>query len=76
VLQKWRATKKRLLKNKEGRISLVKIIFWVVAFLAALIVFCSSLSHVPVEYVGVETNMSVVAGKCYSSGWYVQKMNF
>lgn len=37
---------------------------------ATVILFCSSLTHVPVGSVGVQTNMSKVTGRTYSSGWY------
>lgn len=37
---------------------------------AAIVLFFSSLTHVPVGSVGVQTNMSRVTGRTYSSGWY------
>ena len=37
---------------------------------AAIVLFFSSLTHVPVGSVGVQTNMSRVTGHTYSSGWY------
>ena len=37
---------------------------------AAIVLLFSSLTHVPVGSVGVQTNMSRVTGRTYSSGWY------
>lgn len=54
-------------KNRDNRFGRIALI---VAFIAAIVVFCSSLTHVPVGSVGVQTNMSKVTGRTYSSGWY------
>lgn len=50
---------------RGGRIAAVAI-----GGVAAIVLFFSSLTHVPVGSVGVETNMSKVTGRTYSSGWY------
>lgn len=50
---------------RGGRIAAVAI-----GGVAAIVLFFSSLTHVPVGSVGVETNMSRVTGRTYSSGWY------
>ena len=50
---------------RGGRIAAVAI-----GGVAAIVLFFSSLTHVPVGSVGVETNMSRVTGHTYSSGWY------
>ena len=50
---------------RGGRIAAVAI-----GGVAAIVLFVSSLTHVPVGSVGVQTNMSRVTGKTYSSGWY------
>ena len=50
---------------RGGRIAAVAI-----GGVAAIVLFFSSLTHVPVGSVGVQTNMSRVTGRTYSSGWY------
>lgn len=50
---------------RGGRIAAVAI-----GGVAAIVLFISSLTHVPVGSVGVQTNMSRITGKTYSSGWY------
>lgn len=48
----------------------VKLIVVGVVIILLVITFFSSLHHVPIGKVGIETNMSKVTGKVYDSGWF------
>ena len=56
--------------EKHGEIKGGRIIEVAIGAVVALILFISSVSRVPVGYVGVQTNMAKVTGRTYSSGWY------
>lgn len=56
--------------EKEDEVRGGRIAAVAVGGVAAIVLFFSSLTHVPVGSVGVQTNMSRVTGRTYSSGWY------
>ena len=61
--------------EKEDELRVGRIIGTVIGCIAALTLLIGSLSRVPVGSVGVETRMSRITGRTYSSGWYF-KMPF
>lgn len=56
--------------SEKEEVRVGRIVGTATAAIAAIVLICGSLTRVPVGSVGVQTKMSKVTGRTYSSGWY------